>query len=124
MALHGVILAAFFGSLCGDQLFYFLGRQHSQFIINRRPSWKVRIDKAQKLMDRFQKPLIPAFRFLYGLRTVMPFMIWMSRVPTSQFIALNAAEALVWAVVVGFGGYAFGHTIEIIIGDIKHYELR
>jgi len=82
------------------------------------------MDKAQKLIDRFQTPLILVFRFLYGLRTVMPFMIGMSRVPTSQFIALNAAGALVWAAVAGLGGYAFGRAIEIIIGDIKHYELR
>lgn len=91
LALPWVILAAFAGSLCGDQLFFFLGRRHSRFILNRRPSWKARMDKAQKLMDRFQTPLILVFRFLYGLRTVMPFMIGMSRVPTYQFIALNAA---------------------------------
>jgi len=122
LALPWVILAAFGGSLCGDQLFFLLGRRHSQFILNRRPSWRARIDKAQKLMDRFQTPLILVFRFLYGLRTVMPFIIGMSRVPTYQFVALNAAGALVWAVIVGAGGYAFGHAIQIIIGDLKHYE--
>ena len=29
LALPWVIVAAFFGSLCGDQLFFFLGRKHS-----------------------------------------------------------------------------------------------
>ena len=124
MALPWVILAAFIGSLCGDQLFFFLGRWHSQAILSKRPTWKVRVDKAQKLLERFRTPLILAFRFLYGLRTVAPFVIGMSSVPTAKFIFLNAAGALVWAAAVGTGGYLFGSALEILIGNIKHYEIQ
>ena len=124
LALPWVILAAFVGSLCGDQLFFFLGRRHSQAILARRPSWKVRVDKARGLLERFRTPLILVFRFLYGLRTVAPFVIGMSEVPTMQFVFLNAVGALVWAIAVGTGGYLFGNALEIIIGNIKHYELQ
>ena len=124
LGLHWVILAAFIGSLCGDQLFFYLGRRHSQTILAKLHSWKARIDRAQRLLDRFRTPLILAFRFLYGLRTVAPFVIGMSPVPTGQFIFLNAAGALVWAVVVGSASYLFGHAMEIILGDMKRYELE
>jgi len=122
LALPWVLVAAFIGSLCGDQLFFFLGRWHSQTFLAKHPSWKVRVDKAQRLLERFQRPLILVFRFLYGLRTVAPFVIGMSRVPIAQFVLLNTAGALVWAIVVGAGGYLFGTTLEILIGDIKRYE--
>ena len=59
---------------------------------------------------------------MYGLRTVIPFAIGMSTIPTSEFIFLNIIGALVWALVVGTGGYLFGNALEIIIGNIKHYE--
>jgi len=124
LALPWVILAAFIGSLCGDQLFFYLGRKHSQMILAKRQSWKGRIERAQKLLDRFRTPLVLAFRFLYGLRTVAPFVIGMSPVPTRRFIFLNAVGALVWAVAIGSASYLFGHTMEIILGDIKHYELE
>mgnify|MGYP000741853592 CR=1 FL=1 len=39
LLFFGVIGAAFVGSLCGDQLFFFLGRRHSTFLLTRRPSW-------------------------------------------------------------------------------------
>jgi membrane protein DedA with SNARE-associated domain len=120
--LPWVMLAAFIGSLLGDQLFFFLGRWHSQAVLARRPSWKVRVEKAQKLIDRFRTPFILVFRFLYGLRTVSPFVIGMSSVPSAQFIFLNAAGALVWAVTVGAGGYLFGEALEIMIGNVKRYE--
>jgi hypothetical protein len=84
LRLPWVILAAFVGTLCGDQLFFYLGRVHSQAILAKRPSWKARVEKAQKLVERFRNPLILVFRFLYGLRTVTPFVIGMSTVPTGQ----------------------------------------
>jgi membrane protein DedA with SNARE-associated domain len=123
LALPWVILVAFIGTLCGDQLFFFLGRKHSEALFARRPWWKVRADKAQGLLERFRAPLIFSFRFMYGLRTVMPFAIGMSTVLTRQFIFLNIIGALVWALVVGTGGYYFGYALEIMLGDIKHYEL-
>jgi len=124
LSLPWVIMAAFIGTLCGDQLFFFLGRKHSQTVLGRRPSWKARAGRAQRLLERFRTPLILVFRFMYGLRTLIPFAIGMSTVPTRQFIFLNIIGALVWALVVGTGGYLFGNAMEIIFGNIKHYELE
>lgn len=124
LVLTWVILAAFLGSLCGDQLFFYLGRKHSQVVLSRRPGWKQKAEKVHKMMNRFQAPMILSFRFLYGLRTVAPFVIGMSPVSFKKFILLNAAGALVWSVAVGSGGYLFGHALEIFIGKIKHYEVH
>jgi membrane protein DedA with SNARE-associated domain len=123
LALPWVILAAFIGTLMGDQLFFYLGRKHTQWVLARRPSWKARIDRAHQLMERFRTLLILGFRFMYGLRTIIPFLIGMSSVSTRKFIILDAIAAFVWAVAVGTGGYLFGNILEIILGDIKHYEL-
>ncbi|HOO38798.1 MAG TPA: DedA family protein [Deltaproteobacteria bacterium] len=122
LSLPWVILAAFAGTLCADQLMFYLGRRHSQGLLARRPSWRKRIDKAQRLLKRFHTPLILSFRFLYGLRTVTPFVIGMSTVPAWKFIVFNFIGALVWAVAIGSGGYIFGSALEILIGDIKRYE--
>ena len=124
LMLTWVILAAFLGSLCGDQLFFYLGRKHSQAVLSRRPAWKEKAEKIHQLLNRFQTPMILSFRFLYGLRTVAPFVIGMSPVSFKKFILLNIAGALVWAAAVGSGGYLFGHALEIFIGKIKHYEVQ
>jgi membrane protein DedA with SNARE-associated domain len=123
LSLTGVMLAAFTGSLAGDQLFFFLGRRHSQGFIARFPRWKQRTQRVRHLLERYHMPMILLFRFLYGLRTVAPFAMGMSRIPAITFIALNALGALVWAIAVGTGGYVFGSALEVIIGNIKHYEL-
>jgi membrane protein DedA with SNARE-associated domain len=124
LELTGVIFAAFLGSLCGDQLFFYLGRKHSQAVLSRRPYWKSKVEKVHKMMNQFQTPMILSFRFLYGLRTVAPFVIGMSPVSVKKFISLNAAGALVWAVAIGSGAYLFGNALEIFVGKIKHYEVQ
>jgi membrane protein DedA with SNARE-associated domain len=123
LTLSGVIVAAFLGSLWGDQLFFYLGRKHSQAVLAKRPAWKTKAEKVHKLMNHYQTPMILSFRFLYGLRTVAPFVIGTSAVPFKKFIFLNAIGALIWAVIVGSGGFLFGHALEILIGKIKSYEI-
>ncbi len=122
LQLRWVIGAAFLGSLTGDQLFFYLGRKHYHLVLSRLPSWKTRIDKVHALLERYRTLLILSFRFLYGLRTVSPFMIGMSTVPTARFVILNIVGAFVWALAVGSGGYFFGSAIESVIGHFKRYE--
>ena len=71
-----------------------------------------------------QTALILGFRFLYGLRTITPFALGMTRVRRGYFFLLNILSALVWATAVGTGGYLFGNVLRIIIVDIKHYEAK
>ncbi|MEE4265795.1 MAG: hypothetical protein V2I56_24115 [Desulfobacteraceae bacterium] len=56
LVLVWVILAAFLGSLGGDQLFFYLGRKHSRAVFSRRPHWKVEAKKIHRMMNRFETP--------------------------------------------------------------------
>jgi membrane protein DedA with SNARE-associated domain len=122
--LPWVIVCAFAGSLFGDQLYFFLGRWRGPRILARRPSWQASADRALGMLDRHRVLLILGFRFLYGLRTVTPFIVGMTKVSVPVFIVLNAFGALVWSVVVGALGYAFGQVFEAFVGRLKHYELE
>jgi membrane protein DedA with SNARE-associated domain len=108
LELPWVIVSAFIGSLAGDQLFFFLGRFRGQAILAKHPVWQIRAAHAQRLLDRYRIPVILGFRFMYGLRTVTPFVLGMGRVPTIEFVVLNVIAALVWAAAVATAGYLFG----------------
>lgn len=122
LILPYVIFSAFLGTLLGDQLFFFIGRFKGKQFLDRRPNWQLRVEKVQRLLDRHHTLVIIGFRFIYGIRTVTPFVIGMSNVKTWRFVLLNILSAIVWATGIGTAGYFFGLTIEAIIEDIKHYE--
>ena len=119
-----VLLAAFVGSLSGDQLYFFLGRWHGAALLARRPRWQAHTARIHRILERRPGFFIFAFRFglLYGFRTVAPFIIGMSRIPTSRFVLYNFLGAAVWAVSIGLLGYFFGHGVELLLGDVRRYE--
>lgn len=123
LSLPGVMLAALAGSTLGDQLFYYLGRRHSEWLLARFRSWRPRIHRAQRMLDRYETLTILGFRFVYGMRTVTPFFLGISRVSYLKFAALNILGALLWSVAVGSLGYAFGSALKPLLGRIKHYEM-
>lgn len=122
LALPWVILVAFCGSLFGDQLYFFLGRQHGWRILQRFPKLRARAKIVDALLARHHTPLILVIRFLYGLRTVGPMVIGMSGVPAPKFVGLNIIGAAVWAVAIGGAGYLFGDALELVLTDVKRYE--
>ena len=121
--LPGVIAAAFLGTLAGDQLFYYLGRSKGPAVLAARPSWKPKVDQLHGLLRDHRLPVILGFRFLYGLRTVTPFLIGTSGVSPGQFAVLNGVGAAAWSVVVGCLGYSVGLAFELFLTEIKRYEM-
>ncbi|MFX5777012.1 DedA family protein, partial [Acinetobacter baumannii] len=64
-----------------------------------------------------------SFRFVYGLRTVMPVAIGLSGYPPARYLLLNGIGAIVWAAALGSAAYYFGSVLEGMLGNIKKYEL-
>ncbi|MFE8069861.1 DedA family protein [Marinobacteraceae bacterium S3BR75-40.1] len=123
LELPWVIVWAFLGTFFGDQLYFHIGRSKGQQFLQKRPSWQARSGKVFAWLERHPIGLILGFRFLYGLRTVTPFIIGASRVSTAQFLVLNLIGSVVWAIVFGVLGYVFGYTLELLLGDIKKFEV-
>ena len=123
LELSWVIVVAFIGTFLGDQFFFYLGRLKGQGLIARRPHWQVRAERAHRLLQRHQIPLVLGFRFLYGIRSVTPFVIGSSGFSPLRFAILDAIGGLIWANVVGILGYVFGKSVSVVIEDIQDYEV-
>lgn len=123
LELPWVIVVAFCGSLLGDQLCYYIGRTNGMPLLERWPRGKKASSRVLAMLRQRQVPLILGFRFLYGLRTVTPILIGASGVPPVRFFALNVASAAIWAIAVGTAGYAIGQALELLLEEVKRYEL-
>ena len=121
--LPWVVFFGFLGSLCGDQLAFYLGRAKGMKVLDKHPYWKSRSKRVFDLMRRHQSLLALGFRFLYGFRTLTPFLLGASGVSPLRFLVLNILGAFLWAVSVAVSGYLFGHVVELFLGKIKRYEL-
>jgi len=122
LKLGWVMLAAFIGSLSGDQFYFFVGRLKGRPFLERRRAWQPQVKKVERLLDRYGTWLVVGFRFMYGLRTVTPFVIGLSGFRSSRFFVLNAIGALVWSILVGSLGFLFGAALEALLQDLRKIE--
>src|SRR5512140_3303444 len=89
LELSWVIVIGFLVTFASDQFFFWLGRLHGAKLLEHRPAWKQRVERAKSLLGRNMTLLFIAFRFLYGLRTVLPLAFGISKLNARRFVVLN-----------------------------------
>lgn len=117
-----VMLAAFVGAFAGDQFWFHLARRHGPAWVERRPRLARRIDRLTAWIGRNPTAVVLGFRFVYGIRTIAPIAIALGGVSPRRFALLNAAGAALWAIIGASAGFAFGHAIEAVLGDLRQVE--
>lgn len=122
LELPWVIAVSFFGSIAGDDFYFFLGRREGKRYLKRRPRWRARMAKVEAFLERHHRIAIAGFRFIYGFRTLAPMAIGMSDVKAGRFVILDALGALAWSLIVGCLGFLFGAVLENFVNDLRHHE--
>lgn len=103
----GVLVAA----VLGDQLGYTIGRRYGPRVFSRRDSRlfdSAHADRAQAFFDRHGPKAVVLARFLPVVRTFVPVVAGVGRMPRRSFALHNLAGALVWAVGLTTAGLLFG----------------
>ena len=122
LALPWVIAVGAAGGFLGDQAYFLVGRAGGERVLARWPQLRPGAERVRQLLDRYDAPLILAVRFLYGLRTIGPIAIGMSRVHWLRFALFNFIGAILWAALVAGAGYALGEALSRALGDLKRVE--
>lgn len=122
LRLELVILAAFLGAVAGDQTWFQIGRHGGSAAIAKRPKWQAQATRVKGLLDRWEIPLLIGFRFLYGLRNPIPFVVGAVGYSPWRFLTLNVCGAVIWATAIGLLGYVFGEALERVADDLKRAE--
>jgi membrane protein DedA with SNARE-associated domain len=123
MDLPLIILIALTVAFASDQFFFWMGRTKGSEFLEKRPAWAPGVEKAKSLLlGRNTTLLFLSVRFMYGLRTVLPFVIGMSKADSKRFAFLDFIGSFLWASFFGLAGFLFGQFLELIFGDIHKYE--
>jgi membrane protein DedA with SNARE-associated domain len=119
-----VMIVAFIGSFSGDQFYFIIGRLKGTELLAKHQKWHNRVEMVHCYLERYHDLIMLGFRFVYGMRIMTPFVLAMSpKIKTGRFVVFNAMGAAIWSVVVAGGGYLFGHALELVLNDIKRYEV-
>lgn len=117
-----IILCALCGSMASDQLMFTLGRRYGKPFLEARPTLHARAMRATRLIEGHETLLIFGFRFLYGLRNVIPLLLGIRGVNPKKFLFLNILGAAAWAVAFSVGGYAAGQALASFLDATSRFH--
>lgn len=113
-----VIATAWLGSACNDQGFFWIGRRYGLKLLERRPLWRNRIDRALSWLRRFDAGFILSYRFIYGIRNFSSVALGISGIAWRRFSLLNVTAAGLWTILYSCGGYFCGRALHSVLGNL------
>lgn len=122
MEFQGLLLTSAVGAFVGDQFFFHLGRCKGARFLKRYPSWQRKVDRAVDLLNRRRGMVMLFYRFIYGMRAVIPYLLGAGQGRVWQFTVLSALSAVLWAAVIGIGGYYFGAAFQKVLHQGKRIQ--
>lgn len=120
--LGGVILTSFIAAVCGDQLFFHLGRRHAKGLLERFPRLRDKVNFALRRVEDHQVKIVLSMRFLWGLRIALPVALGLTTMDARRFFWLNLLSAAVWSNVFAFVGFGTSKLVSQIVDNLHHYE--
>ncbi len=115
--LGGVILTSFVAAVCGDQLFFHLGRRHAKALLERFPRLRDKVNVALRKIEDHQVKIALSMRFLWGLRIATPVALGLTTMNARRFLWLNLLSAAVWATLISLLGFGAGRVISQLFAD-------
>jgi len=122
MDLTMSISIAFLGNALGDVLLFWLTRYQKSMMVEGLRKHRRKLALAHILIKKHGDWVIFIQKFIYGLKTVVPIAIALTKYDFKKFAILNVFAAAVWALAFGLSSYYFGAILSkfaMFIGDNK-----
>ena len=105
------IAIAMVANFIGDSLMFYMSRYHKREMMEYFKKHRRKLAFSHLLLKKHGSWIIVVKKFIYGLKTLVPLAIGLTKYDFWKFSGYNAIGALIWAVVVGGLSFAFGGAL-------------
>ncbi len=121
MLLPIAIFIAGLGGFAGDQIYFYIGRHNKKYIYKKLRKQRRKFAIAHLLLKKHGWPIIFMQRYMYGLRTVIPMSIGLTRYSGKKFAFINLLSAWAWASITIIPAWYLGEEILLVLETAKQY---
>jgi membrane protein DedA with SNARE-associated domain len=121
MWLPMAIFIAGLGGFVGDQIYFYIGRYNKNYIHNKLRSQRRKFAISHLLLKKYGWPIIFVQRYMYGLRTIIPMAIGITKYSSKKFAFINLISAWMWAALTIIPAYFYGEELLNFIHWIKQH---
>lgn len=112
MDLTTSILVAFTANFIGDMVLFYMGRYNKKEVMAYMHKHKRKLALSHILMKKHGSWVVFLQKYVYGIKTLIPLAIGLTKYDLKKFAVLNLIAAALWALVVGIGSYMAGEAIK------------
>jgi membrane protein DedA with SNARE-associated domain len=124
MNLYIAIFVAGLGGFAGDQVYFYIGRFNKSHVHKKFKGQRRKFALAHLLLQKYGWPIIFAQRYMYGMRTIIPISIGLTRYNARMFAFINLISAWCWAAITIVPVWYFGDEIlEVLDWAKEHWYL-
>ena len=108
MDLTASIAVATVANTLGDTMLFYLARYNKSAVMPYLATHKRKLAYSHILMKRYGDKIILIKKFIYGVKTLVPIAVGLTKYSFIKFSAINFISSLIWAVVLGAASYKAG----------------
>lgn len=111
MDLTLVIAIAFVANALGDTLLFYMARYQKSMMMDGLRKHRRKLALSHIMMKKYGSWIILFQKFVYGIKTLIPIAIGLTKYDFKRFTVLNILSAGVWAISIGLGSYYSGSVL-------------
>jgi len=94
-------------NFAGDTLLFYMAQSNKSEVMKYMRRHRRKIAYTSLLMRRYGSLVVFIQKYIYGVKTLVPVMMGLSRYDLRRFVLLNIFASVAWGLIVGFGSYFF-----------------
>lgn len=108
MDLSVSIVVAAVANTIGDTMLFYIGRYNKQAVMPYLAKHKRKLAYSHLLMKRHGDKVVFIQKFVYGIKTLVPIAIGLTKYPIVKFSVLNVFSSVFWAASLGLASFYMG----------------
>ncbi len=121
MNLFISLAIAIFFNYIGDMFLFYLGKYHKEYIKSYFEKHKRKIALSTLIMRKYGVLAIFIQKFLYGIKTIVPISMALSRYDFKKFGFYNIFASIFFVTTIMLLSYYAGGTIEVLFNKFQAY---
>ena len=117
--IYTVLIVATISNFLGDQFLFTMARNNKEYAKQMMQKHKRKIALAHLLMRKYGSWTILIQKYIYGIKTLIPLAIGLTKFNNKKFLIFNFIGAVIWSFVVGLSAYFLG---EIVLNSIEEFK--
>ena len=121
--IYTTIVVALSANFIGDQFLFMIAKNNKEYAKKLMKNHQRKIAYSQLLMRKYGPAVILLQKYIYGVKTLVPLAMGLTKYDVKKFAVYNFIGAVIWAVVIGTLAYILGELVYTYVEDFKTYGM-